>query len=78
MKKLLIIVTLLILFSFKADSPTEQEFNFKFTQTELQLIYTAVDKSNLPHNQVVEILQKIQSQYTSQLPKPDSTKTPKK
>lgn len=57
--------------SFKTNE--EQKFKFEFTQQQLQLIFSAVDNSSLPHDKVKEIENLIQQQYTAQLPKTDST-----
>lgn len=74
MKKLIIFIAILFL-SFKTNE--EQKYKFEFTAEQLQIIFTAVDNSNAPHDKVKEIEVAIQQQYSAQLPKPDSTKNKK-
>lgn len=73
-----IIIFLIFGFSLAAfKTNEEQKYKFEFTQTQLQLIFSAIDNSSLPHDKVKEIETLIQQQYKEQLPKVDSTKSKK-
>lgn len=62
-------------FSFNTDQP--KLFKFELTEQQAGKLYQALQVSNAPHNDVVELSNLIMQQYQSQLPK-DSTTNKKK
>ena len=64
MKKILLLITTILLFSFVADKfisikLTEAQINFHWNS--LNQIKALIDKSELPHNQVIFITKSIDS-----------------
>ena len=64
MKKILLLITTILLFSFVADKfisikLTEAQINFHWNS--LNQIKSLIDKSELPHNQVIFITKSIDS-----------------
>lgn len=66
MKKFVLILSLLI-----SGFTPEKKYKFEFNDTQLSLLWDAIDKSNAPHQQIKQLQELIQSQLKLQI---DTTK----
>lgn len=70
-----LVVSEIAFFSFK--NTENKTFKFEFTEMQATKLYQALQLSNAPHNDVMELSNLIMQQYQAQLPK-DSTTNKKK
>lgn len=67
MKKLLALILIISLTSFKAGKKVQKTYTFSFTEAQVIQLFNVVEQSNAPHLTVKETLAGLEQQLRPQL-----------